>query len=50
MKILHINDSYIYSWAEKIYRNVYLNLWWKKIELNDYLFKNNFLKLFNKFF
>lgn len=50
MKILHINDYYINSWAEQIYRNIYDNLWWKKIELNNYLFKNNILKIVNKFF
>lgn len=50
MKILHINDYFINSWAEQIYRNIFDKLWWEKISIDDYIFKNNILKLFNKFF
>ncbi len=50
MKILHINDYYIYSWAEKVYRDIYENLKGEKITLEDYIYQNEILRLFNKFF
>ncbi len=50
MKILHINDYYIYSWAEKVYRDIFEKLWWEKITLIDYVFNNKILKLYNKLF
>lgn len=49
MKILHINSTWIYSWAENVYRFIYNNLWWEKISIDDYIFKNKYLKFFNKF-
>jgi len=50
MNILHINSTWEYSGAEKIYRSIYNELWWKKISMDEYLSKNNIVRYLNKLF
>lgn len=49
MKILHINDMRNHSWWEKIYQEIYSNLWWEKIELENFVSKNYYIRMYNKF-